>query len=550
MFIRNRFLIVFIIILLFSGFVTKDNDIYFEINKGIDIFGRVYKEVAVNYVDPLNPEEFMLAGINGMLESLDPYTNFIDGASQKDIDIITKGKYGGIGATIGLRNDGITIVDLIEGYSAQRQGLRIGDIIIQIDSVKVNKEKYNELGEYLKGDPGTPVNILIQRDGSQEDILFKLIREEIEVKNLSYYAFYPESSNNAYLKLSGFTRTAGDEVKKALLDLSAQKTIASITLDLRGNPGGLLDAAIDVCEKFLKKGELIVSVKGRDTIQTKKYVSAEEPIANIEKFVILIDEYSASASEIVAGAMQDHDRAVIVGANSFGKGLVQTIIPLSYNTSLKITTSRYYTPSGRSIQKLDYSSKNKVFQEGNKIVNGKFHTDNNREVLSAGGITPDSVVNNKSTSFIIQKLLAEGMFFQFATYLFNNNPSEDFTKISNHKLIDSFTHYLKTSKFEISSPTQKLIDQLKSAANEEKLDEKFISTLNEAKKQISLNQTKEIHKHQEEIISFIKEELAARVSGRTGRIKESLKVDSQFIIASNILANEELYKNLLNSKKK
>jgi carboxyl-terminal processing protease len=549
MFIRNKFLSVLIIILLFSGFVTKDNDLYFEINKGIDIFGRVYKEVALNYVDELNPEEFMLAGINGMLESLDPYTNFIDGSSQKDIDIITKGKYGGIGATVGLRNNDITIVDLIEGYSAQRQGLRIGDIIIQIDSVKVNKENYNELGEYLKGEPGTPLSILIKRDGSQENILFKLIREEIEVKNLSYYAFYPENSNNAYLKLSSFTRTAGDEVKKALLDLSARKNIESITLDLRGNPGGLLDAAIDVSEKFLKKGELIVSVRGRDTIETKKYFAAEEPIAVDEKLVILIDEASASASEIVAGAMQDHDRAVVVGANSFGKGLVQTIIPLSYNTSLKITTARYFTPSGRSIQKLDYSNKNKVFQESKKILNSKFQTDNNREVLSAGGITPDSIVSNRTSSFVIQKLLAEGMFFQFATYLFNNNPKEDFVKINNQKLIESFLQYLKNSKFEIGSLSQKLIDQLAAAANEEKLDENFIISLSEAKKQISHSQSKEIEKHQEEIISLIREELAARVAGRTGRIKESLKVDSQFIVASKILANEELYRFLLNSRK-
>jgi carboxyl-terminal processing protease len=339
---------------LLSGFIRKDSDIYFEINKSIDIFGRVYKEVALNYVDEINPEEFMLAGIDGMLQSLDPYTNFIDGSQQKDIDIITKGKYGGIGATVGLREESITVVDLIEGYSAQRQGIRIGDVITQINDVKVSKENYDTLSDLLKGDPGTTVKLFIKREGTDEQIIFNLLREEIEVKNLSYYGFYPSNSGNAYLKLSGFSRTAGDEVKKALLELKSQKEIKSIVLDLRGNPGGLLDAAIDVSEKFLKKGQLVVTVKGRDSLNVKNYYSEEEPIAGETKLAVLIDGSSASASEIVAGALQDHDRAIVVGTNSFGKGLVQTVIPLSYKTSLKITTAKYYTPSGRSIQKINY----------------------------------------------------------------------------------------------------------------------------------------------------------------------------------------------------
>ncbi|MDH7603507.1 MAG: S41 family peptidase [Melioribacter sp.] len=544
---RSKIFFAIAFILIFSGFIRHDSDFYFEINKSIDIFGRVYKEVALNYVDPIDPEEFMLAGISGMLESLDPYTNFIDDSHQKDIDIITKGKYGGIGATVGLRNENVTIVDLIEGYSAQRQGLRIGDIIIKVDDTPVTKENYESLSNLLKGEPGTSVKITIRREGVNEDLTFNLIREEIEIKNLSFYGFIPENSNNVYLKLSGFSRAAGDEVKKALLELKSQRKIESIILDLRGNPGGLLDAAIDVCEKFLPKGQLIVTVKGRDSSNVKKYFSQEEPIASSPRLAVLIDEGSASASEIVAGAVQDHDRAVIVGTNSFGKGLVQTVIPLSFNTSLKITTARYYTPSGRCIQKINYSDKNKVLQKSSTQEQTEFQTDNRRKVLSAGGITPDSIVNNKSKSILIQRLLADGMFFKFATYLYNNNSSMNLNEISDNYLLKEFKNYVEKQSFQFVSPTEKLIEQLKQLAKDENLGEKFIEQLENAKHQIAENNSKEIDKFKDEIISLIKEELAARTIGRIGRILESLKHDNQFETALSILNNPKIYNKFLSA---
>ena len=244
---------VITIVIISLGFLPGDNDIYFQISKNIELFGRIYKEVAVNYVEDVDPEEFMLAGIKGMLSSLDPYTNFIDENLQKDIDVITKGKYGGIGASVGIRNSEVTIVDLLEGYSAQRQGIKIGDIISKIDENNISVENYERLTEFLKGEPGTSVNILIKRDGESKLMNFNILREEIEVKNLTYYGFVPENSDNVYLKLSSFNRSAGDEVKKALVELKSAKNIGSIILDLRGSAGGLLDAAIDVSEKFLKK---------------------------------------------------------------------------------------------------------------------------------------------------------------------------------------------------------------------------------------------------------------------------------------------------------
>lgn len=532
-------------IILFSGFITRDNDIYLEINKSIDIFGRVYKEVALNYVEPLNPEEFMLAGINGMLNSLDPYTNFIDEYQQKDIDIITKGKYGGIGASVGVRNDDVTIVDLIEGFSAQRQGMRIGDIITKVNNTAVSKENVDSLSELLKGDPGSIVKVVVKREATSELITFNLIREEIEVKNVSYYAFIPEESNNAYIKLSGFSRTAGEEIKKSLLDLKSQKEVKSVVLDLRGNPGGLLDAAINVSEKFLRKGLSIVSVRGRDSLNLKNYLALEEPILSDANMIVLIDEGTASASEIVAGAIQDHDRGIIVGTNSFGKGLVQTVLPLSFNTSLKITTARYFTPSGRSIQRVNYSEKNKVFDHSSSIRAKEFKTDGLRTVLSGGGIMPDSTVKNLSSSYFVQTLLAEGMFFRFATNYFNNNPKKDWKKSAPENLFREFTAYLKNQKFDFVSKSEHLISQLITTGLEENVDKNFINQLVKAKSEINANNTLELEKFKEDVLCEIREELSARTDGREGRIRESLKFDKQFLISYQILRDQNKYRELL-----
>jgi carboxyl-terminal processing protease len=543
--ISKKIFIFITAVILFSGFITRDNDLYFEINKGIDIFGRVYKEVTLNYVENLNPQEFMLGGINGMLASLDPYTNFIDSDQQKDIDIITNGKYGGIGATVGIRNDNVTIVDLIEGYSAQRQGIRIGDIILKINNTLITKDNFENLSDLLKGDVGTSVRISIKREMTDEEMIFNLIREEIEIKNLIYYGFVPKESNNVYLKLSGFTRTAGEEVKDALLELKSKKNIKSIILDLRGNPGGLLDAAIDVCKKFLNKDQLIVSVKGRDSLNVKNYYSNEEPIMPNTEMALLIDQGSASASEIVAGAFQDHDRAVLVGTNSFGKGLVQTLIPLSYNTSLKITTARYYTPSGRSIQKINYSNKNKTFEKNLLIIPKKYKTDKNRTVLSAGGIMPDSVVKYEYGSQLVQKLLADGMFFKFATSIYNRDLKFELKNYSDEVLIKDFINYLQSENFRYTSKTQKLVEQLIETSKEDGLDPKLTEQFNKMKNQFEVNLVGEIKLNKEDILYNIKEELAARTNGRQGRIMESLEYDKQLSSAIRILNNPKVYNRIL-----
>jgi len=297
-----------LVILLFSGFFAGEDDVYFQISKNIDLFGKVYKEISLNYVDNINPEQFMRAGIEGMLNTLDPYTIYIDGDKKDEIDLITSGKYGGVGVSIGVRGNSVTVVEVLDGYSAQRQGIRIGDEIITADSVPITPENIDDVSQLVKGEPGTTVNLTVVRNEERDTITFNLLREEVKVKNLTYYGFMPENSSNAYLKLSSFSRSAASEVLDALRELKAKKEIKSIVLDLRGNPGGLLDVAADICDKFLPKGDLIVTTKGRDDTNINHYYADQEPLVGNARLVVLINQGSASASEIVAGAMQDHDR--------------------------------------------------------------------------------------------------------------------------------------------------------------------------------------------------------------------------------------------------
>ncbi|MCB0730826.1 MAG: S41 family peptidase [Ignavibacteriae bacterium] len=531
-----------------SGFMQSDSDIYFQMSKGIDIFGRVYKEVAINYVDEVKPQPFMLEGIKGMLSNLDPYTVYIDENHQKDIELITMGKYGGIGATVGLYNDKITIVDLIEGYSAQRQGIRIGDVIKKVDSIEVSKENYDDLGKYLKREPGTEISITIDREGQKSNIVFNLVSEEIEIKNLTYFGFIPEESNNVYLKLSSFSRSAGDEIRKAIQELKIQKEIKSIVLDLRGNPGGLLDAAIDVSEKFLAKESLIVSIKGRDIKNIQEFNAKEEPIAGKIKLAILVDEGSASASEIVAGALQDHDRGVILGEKSFGKGLVQTVIPLSFNTSLKMTTARYYTPSGRCIQEIDYSQNKELF--GDNVTNDEkvYLTDNKRKVFASGGIAPDSVIKNSSESHLVRSLLAKGMFFKFATNFYNTSTEEKVKSSQNEDLFNLFMDYLKSQDFTYQTESELLIHELEETVKKEGYNSNLLEDIEKLNSKFLTIKEAELSKYKSDIIAEINKEISARIDGRKGRIIESLKYDEQFETALTILADTKVYNDLLNSK--
>ena len=533
------YLIGTVIVLLFAGFT----DIYFEINKNLELFGKVYKEISFNYVDEVDPEQFMRAGIQGMLSSLDPYTIFIDEKKKEDIDLITNGKYGGIGISIGVRDDKVTIVEVMEGYSAQRQGLEVGDIIIEAAGVKIGTNNLDEISSLVKGDPGTTVSLKIVRDELKDTIDFDVVREEVIIKNLTYAGFYPEGSNNLYLKLSNFSRSASEEIRDAIKDAKAQKEIKSVVLDLRGNPGGLLDIAVDICDKFLPKDYLIVSTKGRSPSSIKEFYSTQEPLLKDAKLIVLIDGGSASASEIVAGAIQDHDRGIILGTKSFGKGLVQTITPLSYNTSLKITTAKYYTPSGRCIQKIDYSDNNDVIAEEDSIVSGKFLTDHKRVVYSKGGISPDTTIAFNIEGKLTQELLAHGLFFKFANHYYYQHTDENYNSIKDEDLLTQFKDFINNENFVYKSDAEDHVDELISD-----LSGNYPNLTNEVgrlKAEITNLKKNDFNLYKDEILRELRTEIAYRYLGSDARIKEQLNCDMQFQSALNIFNNPIVYNKLL-----
>lgn len=546
--IRKYVLFSLLIVITISafGFIISNKDIYFEITKNLELFGKVYKEISFNYVDEVDPKEFMRAGIKGMLSKLDPYTVFIDEKNQDDIDLLTNGKYGGVGISIGVRNDKITILEILDGYSAQKQGLRVGDVITSVGDKSVSVDKIDEISSLVKGEPGTSVQLKVLRSNESDTLIFNLIREEVIIKNVAFADFYPENSGNVYIKLTNFSRSAGDELRNALRELKNKKEISSIVLDLRGNPGGLLDVAVDVCDKFLNKDVLIVSTRGKDLNSEKKYFAKEEPLAGNEKLVVLINGNSASASEIVAGAIQDHDRGVILGTQSFGKGLVQTITPLSFNTSLKITTAKYYTPSGRCIQKVDYSMNNKVIPEHDSLKKDIFSTDNKRTVYSAGGITPDTVVEYSIKSDLLKDLLAKGKIFDFADKYYYKNEKSDFKKIDEKKLIAEFKQYLKDSDYKYESETEKKFNELTKTINEKNKTNNIESSLQKIKTDLNKIYENEFNDFTKEIISELKVEIASRYLGTNGAIKERLVYDEQFNAALNIFSDKNTYSKLLN----
>ncbi len=541
----NYLIFTGILLVLFSGFFTGSDDVYFKIEKNIDLFGKIYKEVALNYVDNVNPEEFMRAGIKGMLNSLDPYTVFMDGTMKQDIDLITNGKYGGVGISIGIRGGNVTVIEVMDGYSAQKQGIRIGDVIIDAAGKKMSPDNVDELSSLVKGKPGTMVNLKILRNDEHDTLSFNLVREEIKVRSLTYYGFFPKNSHNVYMKLTSFSRSAADEVKNALQELSNKRQINSIIFDLRGNPGGLLDVAVDICDKFLPKNDLVVTTKGRNSDNDKSYYAVQKPIVGKARLVVLINGGTASASEIFSGAMQDHDRGIILGTKSFGKGLVQTVTPLDYNSSLKITTAKYFTPSGRCIQKVDYAENNDVLAEVDTVKKGKYYTDHHRLVYGAGGITPDTVVHPYTESAITKDLLAKGLFFQFADHYYYLHPNIDFQNIKDDQLFADFIAYLKEQKYRYHSKVEKEIDQLVVEAKENKLEENLLASLSQIKDKFEQIGDSEVKSHKNEIIDEIKSELVSRYLGGEGKMQELLSNDTQFKTALDIVSDTARYDSLL-----
>lgn len=542
----TRILPFMLLFLVFTAtkFDGGDDDLYTQINKNMDIFGRVYKEIALNYVDEIETDKFMKAGIEGMLNTLDPYTNFLDESRKDEMDLITTGKYGGIGISIGTKDSAIIITEVMEGYSAQREGLRRGDKILEIDGTSMTGIKMGDVRTYTKGEPGTQMKMKVQR--GEQELDFTLTRQEVKLKNVSYKGVIEDGIG--YIKLDRFSKYSENEIADALTEIKSKGEVKGIILDLRDNPGGLLDAAVGILNKFVDKGSLLLTTRGRKPDSERKYFSTEEPMMKNIPLAILVNGNTASASEIVAGAVQDLDRGVIVGTKSFGKGLVQVYTPLSYNNQLKITSQIYFTPSGRWIQVKNYFKDNKygVFKPNPFYNQTEFKTLNGRTVYPEGGINPDVTVDVMKDNELLMELANQDIYFKFAEKYVSENPNSSGFSM-NDNIINAFYSYLNESGFTYTSSAESELNSLKKTVEEKKYSDKAKNYITELDNELKSEQLNDFANSKPVIKGMIEMEILRKYNKPDNEVLSAgLKDDVQLQTALGIIKDRAVYNGYLN----
>jgi carboxyl-terminal processing protease len=523
--------------------VARNPDIYFLIKKNFTIFSEVYRTVSLEYVDEVDPEKLMRKGIDAMLESLDPYTVMVDEAQQQNMEIISRGSYGGVGLDVGFRGGQIVVVAPIEGYSAHRKGIRTGDIINKVDGVSVEDLMPEEVQELIDGELGSTVTLTIKRYGIDNPIKFELKRQRIEVKNVGYAGLVGKAKNMGYILLNRFSKGTADEVRKAIVDLTADNELDGIILDLRNNPGGLLEEAVRTVDKFIPPNRMVVETRGRQSKHNNMFATEETPVLPDMPLVVLQNGGSASASEIVAGAFQDYDRAVIMGQQSFGKGLVQTITQLSYNTALKMTISRYYIPSGRSIQSITYThdDNNSAVLKPDSLRR-KFETRNGRTVFDGNGIAPDIKVEEEESSLLEMSLLRENLFFDFANRYAatHDSLSESF---GSDALYTEFMAFVSEKNFQYQTPSQQHLTKIDSLLNG--IENEGSEHIQELQNVIAEKKKQRFVRERSNLEKRLYRELIARYEGRQGQTAAWLPHDEVVNEAIAILQNNEQYNTIL-----
>lgn len=518
---------------------------YFEISKQIDIFTTIFKEVNLYYVDETQPGELMDEAIESMLQSLDPYTNYIPEEMVEDYKIQTTGHYGGIGASIQTFEDKLIITNTYEGFAADKAGLKPGDVILTIDGNDVTGKSTDDVSKILKGAPGTTVEVGLRRDGNE--ITRKIERDDVQVKSVPYYGML--DNNIAYITLSSFTDKASKEIKEALADLKENNQVDGIILDLRGNPGGLLNEAVNVSNIFLDKNQEVVITKGKLEEWEKTYKTLNQPEDVNTPVAVLINRGSASASEIVAGTLQDYDRAVIVGQRSFGKGLVQQTRKLSYGAQLKVTIAKYYTPSGRCIQAINYAERAEdgSVQKIPDSLRTRFETVAGRPVYDGGGIDPDVEVDEYQVSAVIRGLFRNMLIFDYATEYARTHETiadaRDFM-ISDTEY-DAFLSWLSKRDFEYETETEHRLEMLMDAAEREGYSESLSKEFALMKEHYQLEENTDLTDHSDEIRQLLSEEIASRYYYDRGRIANSLKYDPEVMRAIEVLVDQADYQSIL-----
>lgn len=533
------------------SFQVKKNDRYFEIIKNLDVFTTLYKELNTYYVDEINPTDIMETGIEAMLESLDPYTNFIPEDRIEDYRIMSTGQYAGIGTTMGKIENRHVVMMIFEGSPAEASGLKIGDELIEINNNQIEDYSTDEINKLLKGQIGTTVGVKVKRKGIKKTLEFNISRESINIESVPYYGLIAEDI--AYIRLTEFSSGAGASVRSALVELKG-KGAKKVILDLRGNPGGLLNESIEVSNVFIPKGLEVVSTKGKIEEWNKTYTANKNPVDVNIPLAVLISNNSASASEIVAGVMQDYDRGVLVGQKSFGKGLVQATRPLSYNSQLKITTAKYYIPSGRCIQAIDYSHRNEDGSIG-KIpdsLKSEFKTKAGRVVYDGGGVSPDFDVINKGYAPITIQLIKKGFIFDFATdYYYENEdlkPDPRGFAVSDD-LYDEFVNWVSGKDYSYITATEETIKELKETADNDKYFDFLEKEIIALEKEIQEHKKEDLKVFQSEIKRALKEEIISRYHKRQGMIESSFENDEEVDEAIKLLNDERRYQSLLEVSK-
>lgn len=514
-------------------------DSYFEISKNLEIFNELYKELNVYYVDDTQPGKLMKTGIDAMLSSLDPYTQFIPESDMEDYRFMTTGQYGGIGAMIKRKDDRVVISEPYEGFPAMKAGIWAGDEIVEVDGRQVRGMSTEEVSKLLKGQAGSTVKVLAQRIGT-EPTLHTLVREEIKIPDVPFKGIIDVENGVGYIKLNSFTQTAGQEVRNAVKELKEQGA-QKIILDLRGNGGGLLRESVNIVNLFVPKNELVVETKGRIAEWDKTYKTLSEPLDAEIPLVVLVDGGSASASEIVCGSLQDLDRAVVVGERTFGKGLVQQTRDLFYNSKLKVTVAKYYIPSGRCIQKLDYShrdSTGKVTEVKEDAI-AEFKTRNGRPVFDGRGVMPDVQVNEPELAKVVGGLYEKDLFFDFATeYRMKHNdigPAEDF-RITD-ELYAEFVTYVKEHEVDYDTESMEALEALVEVARKERYYEVVQDQLATLRKQLEPDHTEDIVRFRKDIEEVLRSELVSRYHFQTGRAKTAMTSDPYIRKAKDVLVD-------------
>jgi len=546
---RKKILLVpalLIVAMLAFGFLMGGQESRdFKLTKNLDIYISLLRELNAFYVDEIDPEKLVQKSITGMLSTLDPYTSFYPEEDTGDLDFMTTGKYGGFGSLIRKSGDYIQVTNVYKGFPADKNGIRPGDLMLSIDGVSLKGVTSDKASDMLKGEPGTEAEIVFRRNG--EEMTKRLRRERISISAVPYYGMVDE--NTGYIRFTNFTQNCIAEVRGALVDLKDNRGAEDLILDLRSNPGGLVNEAVEIVNLFVRPGQEVVSTRGRAKQYDAVFRTSKSPVAPDMPVVVLINRASASASEIVAGALQDLDRGVIVGERSYGKGLVQVARPLSYKAQVKITTAKYYIPSGRCIQAVDFSHPNEDGSVGvipDSLIK-TFRTRNGRPVKDGGGIIPDITVQSDMLNRFTSELYVQNMVFDFATEYYWSHPQPstvDSLKL-NERDMERFKAFLGERKFSYRTNSEALLEELTASAREEELYNDNIETLGKLREGLGHSLERDFSVYGPDVAELLESELAGRYFYDAGMVQYSLPRDSQVKEAIAIAGDKSRYQSIL-----